>query len=124
MSFVARYVVNAFNTVSTAWAGSDTSNMEGESDSAKNIPTYNWDRYKPSVEDVLAVKDTLGRIAPLPQELLDAIIDSAEYWPHTSTSTTHSSMVRSGADENQFLVSRPPGSLPMLQLPLLMISFS
>ncbi|KII91278.1 hypothetical protein PLICRDRAFT_38012 [Plicaturopsis crispa FD-325 SS-3] len=43
----------------------------------------------PSVEDVLSVKSMLGTGAdairpPLPIELIDIIMDLAEYWPHSS----------------------------------------
>ncbi|TGO13070.1 hypothetical protein BTUL_0077g00230 [Botrytis tulipae] len=49
---------------------------------------YDSERYQPSLEDVLTVKNilfTLRPESPLPLELIDAIIDLSEYWPHTTT---------------------------------------
>jgi len=62
--------------------------------------------HQPSVQDVLEVKTFLFEKAALPVELLDTIIDYAEYWPHTTVRTTTSTTVMSGASrENQFIVS-------------------
>ena len=67
--------------------------------------------YQPSVEDVLQVKQSLFKELRLPIELVEVVIDLAEYWPHTTSVTTndadHPISVRSGAEfENRFLVSR------------------
>lgn len=40
--------------------------------------------YEPSIPDVLVVKAMLGKGLHLPPELIDSIVDQAEYWPHTS----------------------------------------
>jgi hypothetical protein len=67
---------------------------------------HDADRFKPTVDDVLRVKESLGRISSFPLELVDTVIDLAEYWPHTSTTTTTSMIVRPGREEeNQFIVS-------------------
>lgn len=66
---------------------------------------YDSCRYCPSVGDVLEVKSYLFKKFDLPIELIDTIIDTAEYWPHTTTATRHSTSVRAQIDrENQFLV--------------------
>lgn len=46
------------------------------------------DTWNPSVRDVLEVKDILFKASKMPTELIDAIIDHAEYWPHTSVNTS------------------------------------
>lgn len=67
----------------------------------------------PTVEDVLEVKDILGDAAKLPIEIIDNIIDFAEYWPRTSVVTrglsTAIATIRThqpSTSENLFLVSR------------------
>jgi hypothetical protein len=45
----------------------------------------NVDPYEPSILDVLVVKAMLNKALALPPELLNTIIDLAEYWPHSST---------------------------------------
>jgi len=62
--------------------------------------------YRPSVQDVLDIKTFLFEKSALPVELLDTIIDYAEYWPHTTVKTTTSTSVMAGANrENRFIVS-------------------
>lgn len=68
--------------------------------------------YEPSVADVLVTKAMLNKALRLPPELINTIIDFAEYWPHTSSVTEAASggttafIVRSRAgEENKFLVS-------------------
>jgi hypothetical protein len=41
----------------------------------------------PSPNDVLEVKNILLKATDLPLELVDLVIDYAEYWPRTSVST-------------------------------------
>ena len=60
--------------------------------------------HRPSIQDVLDVKAFLFEKATLPVELLDTIIDYAEYWPHTTVKTTTSTTA--GANrEDRFIVS-------------------
>ncbi len=42
--------------------------------------------YEPTVLDVLVVKAMLQKAMRLPGELIDLVIDQAEYWPHTTAS--------------------------------------
>src|SRR4051812_24918155 len=80
-----------------------------------NMQFYESDRYQPSIEDVLTVKDVFLSLlpeTPLPLELIDAIIDLAEYWPHTSTTLPpdrRETYVRAGGDdENRFMLRSLP----------------
>jgi hypothetical protein len=41
--------------------------------------------FEPSISDVLDVKEFLYNKSKLPYELVDVIVDLAEYWPHTTT---------------------------------------
>jgi hypothetical protein len=62
--------------------------------------------YDPSVRDVLYVKILLHSVASLPLELIDAIIDLAEYWPRTTTVNSAQLSVRSDRNNgNKFMVS-------------------
>jgi hypothetical protein len=60
--------------------------------------------YNPSVEDVFHVKTILHKISSFPLEIIDAIIDLAEYWPHASTVYSSPTRVLSGSGENRFMV--------------------
>ncbi|CCU82869.1 unnamed protein product [Blumeria hordei] len=83
--------------------------------------------HKPSVADAFAVREIL--LEKLPIEMVDIIIDSAEYWPHTrvalgqglpeisSQSNTSISIV-AGTNENCFLLrSYPLGYIPKVNEP-------
>ena len=48
----------------------------------------NVDPHEPSVLDVLVVKGMLNKVFALPPELLNTILDAAEYWPHSTTEWT------------------------------------
>ena len=64
-----------------------------------------WDRYQPSVSDVLTVKEALLQKFTLPFELVDTILDLAQYWPHTTTINSQGKTIRSGhGREDVFLV--------------------
>ncbi|KAI9046928.1 hypothetical protein LZ554_009005 [Drepanopeziza brunnea f. sp. 'monogermtubi'] len=108
MSGLVNYL---FNTLSAAIFGTEAEEEE------ERMPTayYDCDRYTPSTEDVLSVKDFLWKEFELPLELVDSIIDFAEYWPRTTTCRTGGELhVRSGRSiENQFLLrSYPLGYIP------------
>jgi hypothetical protein len=59
--------------------------------------------YDPSPRDVILVKNLLRVIASLPQELIDTIIDLAEYWPCVTTINSAVPTVRYNG--NQLVVS-------------------
>ncbi|POS82875.1 hypothetical protein EPUL_005162 [Erysiphe pulchra] len=72
--------------------------------------------FQPSVEDVLATKESL--LNKLPIEIVDFIIDFAEYWPHThigvkQNSAIDSHRITAGINEDEFLLrSYPLGYIP------------
>ena len=92
---------------------SSIANMVGTAETSETlerswtpVTAYESSRYSPSVSDVLEVKAILSKNFDLPIELIDSIIDTAEYWPHTSTVTNHATMIRAQRDrENEFIVS-------------------
>lgn len=91
-----------FNLVSQAVFGSAFDTMEN------NTLPFNSDRYRPSVKDVISVKKNLVGLR-LPLELVDSIIDHAEYWPHIKSFREGTPLsVRSGGQkENKFIVRSP-----------------
>ena len=64
------------------------------------------EEYSPSVDDVFRVKANIFEKTRLPIDLIDSIIDYAQYWPHTTTVTTSETIVRTGRNqiENVFIV--------------------
>lgn len=81
----------------------------GDSESSQQTwsPAHIYDssRYSPSVNDVMDVKGCLFEEFGLPIELIDTLIDYAEYWPHTTNVTSTSTIIRAQRDrENQFIV--------------------
>ncbi|KAL2161018.1 hypothetical protein VTH06DRAFT_8731 [Thermothelomyces fergusii] len=76
------------------------------------------DQYEPSFADVLVTKAMLSRAFRLPPEIVDTIVDYAEYWPHTTTQVdaTDDSLAARGSihsekehvRENVFLLRSPP----------------
>ncbi|KAF7865286.1 hypothetical protein EAF04_006263 [Stromatinia cepivora] len=107
-------------------------NKEPESPLPLSMQRFDADRYQPSIEDVLDVKNILfnaPKESRLPLEIIESIIDFAEYWPHATTSgfaipgpqdnrllvnPRREITVKSGGQsENQFLLrSLPIGYLP------------
>jgi hypothetical protein len=67
-------------------------------------PVSDENPYDPSVKDVLHVKDLLNGISSFPLELIDRIIDLAEYWPRTTTATSSLIKIPHGPHESQFIV--------------------
>jgi hypothetical protein len=65
------------------------------------------DRYTPSIQDILEVKQILTEKGALPLEIVDTIVDFAEYWIKTTTCRTRGQVtVRAGGEfENTLLVS-------------------
>jgi hypothetical protein len=92
-------VWNLFTTLSTALLG---------------IMAGTPNQYIPSPEDVLIVKQILTKKGKLPLELVDTIIDSADYWVKTTTCRTNGEVsILSGRErENKLLVSWQPPDAP------------
>lgn len=102
---VVCYIINK---VSSAAAGS----LQATMDEDPVTSPYDCDRYIPSIEDVLATKDTLFKNFKLPIELIDTIIDFAEYFPRTSICRSGGELHvraggsgRAGSTEDRFIVS-------------------
>jgi hypothetical protein len=89
-------------------AGPDYSNPDAPAESsAEASPAY-----EPTIADVLVVKAMLHKAFALPPEIVDAIADHAELWPHTTArlSLNELAPVAHGSNhrrENVFLVTRP-----------------
>ncbi|KAJ0295904.1 hypothetical protein COL516b_012150 [Colletotrichum fioriniae] len=72
--------------------------------------------YKPSHVDVIVVRVMLEKAFNFPPEILDLIIDQAEYWPHSEASIYHAvtplrdalRVVGTTRDENKFILRCPP----------------
>ncbi len=79
-------------------------------------PTHEHTLHEPSVADVLVVKAMLIKALSLPPEIVDNLVDLAEYWPHTSTGISFDSPTAvahnsTAATENAFIVNltrQPP----------------
>jgi len=100
----------AFNYLYTAISSTLQSYISDKNDNIMD-QAFSSDRYQPSIEDVLRVKDILMSVQKsnsLPIELVDNIIDHAEYWPHSTTTTFEGQdiQVRAGNErrENCFIV--------------------
>lgn len=74
--------------------------------------------YEPSVVDVLVVKVMLNRALNFPPEIVDVVIDLAEYWPHHAVEVNwgdetpevvrgRSGVFEDDGPEDKFLVSFP-----------------
>lgn len=102
MAAFGRYIYNSL-------FGIQTETMDEQSEiSWTPCAMYDSDRYLPSVSDVLSTKAILLGGTGLPLELINPIIDFAEYWPHTTTSRSGSTTVRAGRNhEDQFIVGIP-----------------
>jgi hypothetical protein len=57
-------------------------------------------QYEPSVVDVIVVKAMLTKALSFPPEIIDRIVDVAEYWPHTTTELNGTTVIARG--NNQF----------------------
>ena len=53
-------------------------------------------RHEPSIVDVIVVKAMLTKALSLPPEIIDRIVDLAEYWPHTTTELNGTTVIARG----------------------------
>ncbi|EAQ89533.1 hypothetical protein CHGG_06152 [Chaetomium globosum CBS 148.51] len=53
-------------------------------------------RYDPSIVDVIVAKAMLTKALTLPPEIIDKIVDLAEYWPHTTTELNGTTVIARG----------------------------
>lgn len=71
--------------------------------------------YEIGPEDVMQVKDILAKTRNLPPELVDMIMDRAEYWTCSTTSINYPkpvSVLGARPGEDQFLVRHLTSSIP------------
>ncbi|EFQ32762.1 uncharacterized protein GLRG_07906 [Colletotrichum graminicola M1.001] len=65
--------------------------------------------YKPTPIDVVVVRIMLEKASKLPPEIMDIIIDEAEYWAHSEASiSTDLRVVGTTSEENKLLLRCPP----------------
>ncbi|TLS21685.1 uncharacterized protein PpBr36_09627 [Pyricularia pennisetigena] len=91
----------------TANSTHDSETHSDEMGSSTSRPAH----YQPSALDVLVTKAMLAKGMNLPLEVVDLVVDFAEYWPHTTTHVERPSRPnRFGTrpDENNFLLRTPP----------------
>lgn len=112
-----------YNTISNIMSGTEQS-KQPELQVPFSMQFHDADRYQPSLEDVLTVKNILFTLRPdnpLPLELIDAILDLSEYWPHTTSVPIHGGITlqrptvvgSGGPGENKLILrSLPIGALP------------
>ena len=62
-----------------------TNNASATSDHGDNGDNGDEFVYNPSVQDILKVKDIIQEASNMPLELIDEVIDFAEYWACSST---------------------------------------
>jgi len=109
MAGLGRYLYNTLSN--TLWSSpSNTDDMDEQCEDKASSSTPKTPPHQLSVKDVFEVKQLLFDRSGLPLELIDVVIDFAEYWPYTSTVLSPRPesplYVRSGAGhENVFLVS-------------------
>ncbi len=105
MAGIGEYIYNTF----AAALQSALPNMSTSAEPEASLVDvrYESNRYTPSVKDVLKVKAILFHKLSLPLELVDTVIDFAEYWPRTVTSRSGGQLnIQSGSErENTLIVS-------------------
>ena len=109
MASLGTYVYNSLTNMFSNANLSDSAKAAGK----RRRGEYENGYYHPSVDDVMTAKDILlglPKHSLLPLELVDTIIDHAEYWPRTITKTTKEVRVtgsprREGQEESVFVVS-------------------
>ncbi|OIW30839.1 hypothetical protein CONLIGDRAFT_630748 [Coniochaeta ligniaria NRRL 30616] len=82
------WFTGAFESPSHATTDGHDSDSDTDADSdAGTVGSDNDDvePHEPSILDVLVIKAMLNKALALPPELLNTILDLAEYWPHTTT---------------------------------------
>ena len=84
----------------------------GESEDESQTTEASASQYLPSVPDVMVVKAMLLKSIQLPIEIVDLVLDYAEYWPHTTAyvkpgaarNTPLATYGGSNENDNRFLV--------------------
>jgi hypothetical protein len=108
---ILQYLVTPFNEMSTdPDASAAGSQGDGTANASPESPAY-----QPSIADVLVTKAMLTKSLSVPPEIIDTIVDLAEYWPHTTTEAIfgedyvaargNNIYMQGSGQENGFLVS-------------------
>lgn len=115
MAGLGRYLYNTLSD--TLWGPSPSNGTMNErneqieqNETEATSSTSTVTPHQLSIKDVFEVKQLLFDKFDLPLELVDVVIDFAEYWPSVTSQirSERPIQVRSGAGhENVFLVSRP-----------------
>lgn len=90
-------------------------NPTGDPDYGRQAPPGSG-KYKPTPMDVVVVRVMLEKVAHLPPEIIDIVLDHAEYWPHStalffqpSRNPVRVFRVNGGTEEeNKLMVRCPP----------------
>jgi len=80
---------NITSFLSNTFLGDGVDDQEGEQrgqtdDETRQPEVASASRYLPTIKDVLVVKAMLLKGKRLPIEMVDLVLDHAEYWPHTT----------------------------------------
>jgi hypothetical protein len=88
------------NSTESSSSGSDASESIAES-VPESVPEPEPDIFNPSLMEVLKVRNLLQfKIAAgLPEELIDMIIDAAEYWPSTEHTVYEPRIIHKDCDQ-------------------------
>lgn len=108
MSAPARFGQYLYSNITNAIFGT-TPTTEDEEPSTSRVPMPG--QFEPFLADVLEAKNDLHTGLKIPIELVDAILDFAEYWPHTTTVRRSGEMtIRTGRGhrEEEFIVCFSP----------------
>ena len=106
-------MLNAFRDIlNRAYPFTTFSSETGENSQLDTEPVSPW-RYEPTFSDVIVVKAMLNKALAVPAEIVDQIVDLAEYWPHTTAEGRPANSIYPyktvrgghGGTENEFLVN-------------------
>jgi hypothetical protein len=112
--FIGRFVVNKASAAMSALRNNNKTNRGLKDSLGTNTdsPRLSTDIDSPRLSDVIEVKNMLLKAYALPLDIVDAIVDYAEYWPHTTMSTKEPSWARAcprfpspGTSEDRFVIS-------------------
>ncbi|KAK3396010.1 hypothetical protein B0T20DRAFT_501226 [Sordaria brevicollis] len=109
------FLSSIFKTLTTNMAGGLSAGDPAPQEQHDDIDR-STDPYEPTAMEVIFVRAILEKALQLPSEIINNIIDYAEYWPHTSTVVDYSNwpetqrVVHSGdpSTENVFLLRTLP----------------
>lgn len=118
MADIRRLYTTVFDRLSAALSNltmaaypqdSDQDNAQGNSDITRNLSSRRTPSpYSPTVDDVFEVKKFISQCHPdlLPPEIVDLIMDHAEYWPSSVSAMSKPKRCVAPNNENLFVVSR------------------